>query len=1722
MPTAMPAAAGVAKDGTQTKLSRFYSSITAAEREEIDKALYAQLEAIALRANPPISTRMDNPPSNLRRPITAQLLTQNVRGFAKARGRTGQWFDGLRSHLDRRQVDVVMLQETRATALWAEKLSAQYARSWGLRPEKLLQPLSHWGVTPTAAGGAAILLHPQSSFVNLEPLWQDWWGPNLVAVHGEHDNKPVTLVCVYAPAIKKQREAFYRQLSTRTPPPGMIVMGGDFNCVLDEHLDRSHPTAAMHDSEGLAAVLAAWQVVDSATTAMVTATTPSEVMEFRAATHTYSYVTRHDVRATSRLDRWYVSQSRFEAVAETVVQTPCCPSDHDAVILRLVDPTSPTASRKRQGRRALRYPLKPTDRHAVEKVSEAFLTEWEAHAPEQTAAASAALWDSRKTELRRQCLVEQRLSAQKVRRTIKQRLRRLRAQLHDERRRLAPLELSGGASDVDVITRGVALLSIDPIQRASEIRTSIVALTEERTAYRRQAKFDQYAGTGADASRAFYRRISLKYGKRIHQGFAADRLARDWIPIIQQTPPSPEAMDSFFEALPPRVGRLLATAMDEAFTVDEVLAAIKASPRGKASGPDGIPNDWYKDHSERLAPILAPLFTHWYNEDCLPKSFGDATVYCLPKTASPQSGLDFRPISLLNADYKIYSRLLLTRICNQLPHLLAATQFGFVPGRQVHDAIDLCRAVQALVAAGKVPETVTAVLLDFAKAYDTLDRTFLRRALQRHGFSPALVRAVDRMHLATTAAYLSDGELSGQYDVLNGIRQGCPLAPVLFILALDLLYERIDAEPGIAGVQLEEDCLVKTDGFADDTTTLITPEEEPVLLRVLDEFGDASGLRVNLSKCQAVSLHPAGPTDAHRAMTIPVAKRDQHIRMLGATIASRVSSHQVWNTTVQQLRASLHLAEVKTTDLLQRVLVCKTIVMPKLLFVGHHEWPTRSTMQMLQRVVKNYCWHGSLSTAKRLGRAWMSSTVAAMPAAEGGLAIPDVQAEFHRMSEKRITRWANASGVLATVGRILMQHQAPTLTIRHNVVNRGPVRARHAATMAANGVAALQRRVAMPRSVEESALMAPLLRRVGHSTLSTKSWSTEGLICTYSDLAPALVALRLHQASRYGNISLDGLMATKVFGSGVLHTAADTEISRAGFRRLAAADAVIGDVLSVHYVAPNVIHFKCKRHEVPMHPSLAILYKRFCDIVAFNYPAILLPRNPTDVLQARPATHTVWRLRKAGDGHDLVHSPTAGSEVVLGAVSSIPDANRLAKRHGASPRHRFEPHVWLSPYVPIWTKDHLRPAVASSTVVARPAPGLAEVKGRDQRSLAQHPAIAQALRSVSWGAIGRLDLSTSSQRLLFHKIKGLRLSGWDRVHKRQGCPHCPLVGSRGGHMGHCMWECRQAQLVWDDLRDTWRRLGLWRDAQDPPESFLHAVFALKLPRVPVGAISLGGDVDDSTFVTDELYSLLNTAWRLMVLSGFQTIWGWRHSGDDAASLWAQPEAVAFSARGQAHALRSLIAHYRRLEHPVAVRVVYGLLAQLQADAPPVARLPPTVPTTQHILFFDGGSRGNPGPGGSGAVLVATDMEATRATVIWTGAMSYAASTTTNNQAEYKGLITGLHAARRDDLPGLSVVGDSALILGQLRHYRAPKKSTLLALYRTARRLADQHGVTHWRHHYRHHNKMADAAANVAMDSRASIQSHQPSPRLEWIPVLRHLRNDFQQWQASTPTGLHPS
>ena len=141
---------------------------------------------------------------------------------------------------------------------------------------------------------------------------------------------------------------------------------------------------------------------------------------------------------------------------------------------------------------------------------------------------------------------------------------------------------------------------------------------------------------------------------------------------------------------------------------------------------------------------------------------------------------------------------------------------------------------------------------------------------------------------------------------------------------------------------------------------------------------------------------------------------------------------------------------------------------------------------------------------------------------------------------------------------------------------------------------------------------------------------------------------------------------------------------------------------------------------------------------------------------------------------------------------------------------------------------------------------------------------------------------------------------------------------------------------------------------------------------------------------------------------------------------------------------------------------------------------PNEPNDIYELFFDGCSKGNPGPAGAGAVLYKNRKE------IWADAW-FVGKKETNNVAEYRGLIFGLREAINQNIQELIVKGDSMLVIKQMRGEYKVSHPNMLPLYQTADVLRKRFTNIRFEHVYRDNNQRADALSNEGLTKPVQLR-----------------------------------
>jgi hypothetical protein len=152
--------------------------------------------------------------------------------------------------------------------------------------------------------------------------------------------------------------------------------------------------------------------------------------------------------------------------------------------------------------------------------------------------------------------------------------------------------------------------------------------------------------------------------------------------------------------------------------VRDILDAIKALPKGKAPGHDGVPMEFFHEYAEEVASTLLQAFMAMLNSGATSAAINKGLITLIPKTGDRARLSNWRPITLLGSIYKVLAKTLVGRIQPAFTHIIRPNQTGFVEGRSILDNVFM--AQEALEWAKESEQDLVLLLLDFKKAFDKI------------------------------------------------------------------------------------------------------------------------------------------------------------------------------------------------------------------------------------------------------------------------------------------------------------------------------------------------------------------------------------------------------------------------------------------------------------------------------------------------------------------------------------------------------------------------------------------------------------------------------------------------------------------------------------------------------------------------------------------------------------------------------------------------------------------------------------------------------------------------------------------------------------------------------------------------------------------------------------------------------------------------------------------
>ncbi len=920
------------------------------------------------------------------------------------------------------RIAILALQETHYTQLQADRLNSMFTGLMHVH-------VSPDPDSPLAARGVAFALNlriVRDDAVSLQTLVP---GRAMALSLTRRRGTKLNLLNVYAPNAAADNASFWRQLAVSADVPGWKrpdVFLGDFNMVedaTDRAPARADPETAV---QALRTLLIKLKLVDG----------------WRArngVTRMFSYL-QLATGSQSRIDRVYVTEEILRMTHSWDILPPGIPTDHCMVSVAIADYNEPD---KGPGRWRLpsfllsdKCFLDEAQRLGTLASEDMYVACPEKHAqPEQW-----RLHDYKESVLR----------------FAKTRAKQLTSKLD---RRIAAIR-----ADAAAVLKSTVLSQHDREKEAALLRDEETRIAKRRFQFCRDAVMLRDRIDGETVS-PYWMRLSKPPSLQdpIYElqqpslpgapsSYTRDSMSMAAVAgcFYDGLQPDPDLVAGEHDAAVrdvltldiPVLSQSQVTTLQSDLQWSEIECALLCSAPRKAPGVDGLPAEfWLKLHKTYLAKtkrgkpafnvislMMAAFNSVGHGGVAAQTGFAVGWVCPIYKLkGDPRQARNYRPITVLNTDYKVMAKVLAARLAVVAPDLIHEDQAGFVPGRRISDHT---RLAQVMVDYTELCEDEGAlVALDQEKAYDKINHAYLWAVLKRMGFPDAFILTIQRLYERAVSLVFVNGRASPTYRITRGVRQGDPVSCLLFDLAIEPLAIALRAAPlrgfTIPGARAR----ILTALFADDTAVYLSANDSyGTLTAVLRRWCAASRARFNVDKTE---LLPLGPK-SYRAMVvatrclqpggdpIPLDVRiiadGTAMRLLGAWIGNQVCQKGVWAPMLRKTEENLLSWGRRRPTMKGKKLVIGLEIGSRTQYLAKVQGMPKAVEVEFLKLIRNFIW----------GAAAMHPPIALNvlynPVVKGGLALLDLVArnqaievmwmkDYLNLSRSR-PRWAAVADVV--------------------------------------------------------------------------------------------------------------------------------------------------------------------------------------------------------------------------------------------------------------------------------------------------------------------------------------------------------------------------------------------------------------------------------------------------------------------------------------------------------------------------------------------------------------------------------------------------------------------------------------------------------------------------------------------------------------------------------------
>ena len=452
-------------------------------------------------------------------------------------------------------------------------------------------------------------------------------------------------------------------------------------------------------------------------------------------------------------------------------------------------------------------------------------------------------------------------------------------------------------------------------------------------------------------------------------------------------------------------------ALDSAITYEELTEAMQRMKKGKSPGANGYTAAFFRYFWNELGPFLYRAHQLSTLKKEMMLSHREGIITLIPKAGqSPDQIKAWRPITLLNVDFKIISSAISARLQQVISKLTDACQTAYVKGRFIGENTRLVYDV--INSLSENEQSGLIVSADFESAFDSLSWDFVERVFTCCNFGTDFIQTLKTSYLneANFSRIMLNGHLGDKIFLKCGIRQGDPASGYIFNMAVNVLASQIKQSHILTGIRISNTDEVRISQYADDTVLFLKDDVRSIqgALTELETFSKNSGLYLNVQKtaCMSIGARTSQNTENVRCKVV------QEMKILGITFSNNIKGITEANLEPKINQITKEIAQWRRRNItpLGRITVIKSLLLSKLihiLTVLPH--PAQNILKKLEQIFFSFVWQGRRDPVKRAKIVQSYET--------GGLQMVDVDAFIRSLKLTWLKRLTESTAAWAMIAK---------------------------------------------------------------------------------------------------------------------------------------------------------------------------------------------------------------------------------------------------------------------------------------------------------------------------------------------------------------------------------------------------------------------------------------------------------------------------------------------------------------------------------------------------------------------------------------------------------------------------------------------------------------------------------------------------------------------------------